>query len=286
MAQQLALLCQMICAAAGNIRIASPMSKQTMDCQSQGPEGAALIQQVAGACVNAIKEALANPSRALDLAKGLGAALTSLQLIQSEVEKGEAGARVITANADTLTRHTLVDVLKIASQPDQAMAALAAVKNVAPLAPSLTTDTPAPAAHVAPATAKSMPFFSTVSQDYINMRVERDSADHPEIGTLILRRRTFLEVIGDRPVDQYFPSDLQAYVNRMQYWPANVTKRREMEGKSILEILESNRDFKFKPMAKKTMTDGFVANIKTMMRYGIPITIIAIRLATPNSAIP
>jgi hypothetical protein len=102
------------------------------------------------------------------------------------------------------------------------------------------------------------------------MRIERDGPDHADISTLVLRRQTFIDVVGDRPVDQYYPRDLQTFVNRMQYWPANVAKRGDMIGKSTLEILESNRQFEVAPaMAKKTMTDGYLANIRTMMRHRI-----------------
>ncbi|MFT0877863.1 hypothetical protein VRZ08_14950 [Rhodopseudomonas sp. G2_2311] len=102
------------------------------------------------------------------------------------------------------------------------------------------------------------------------MRIERDGPDHADISTLVLRRQTFIDVIGDRPVDQYYPRDLQTYVNRMQHWPANVVKRGDMQGGSTLDTLEANRQFEIAPaMAKKTMADGYLANIRTMMRHGI-----------------
>lgn len=107
------------------------MSMQPLD-----PNEAALIQQVIDACENAIKQAVVQPSRAVGLAKGFGAALTSLRLIQSEVAKGSNGASVITVNADALTRNALAEVLNVASQPDDALAALAAVSYVAPPVPS------------------------------------------------------------------------------------------------------------------------------------------------------
>jgi hypothetical protein len=56
----------------------------------------------------------------------------------------------------------------------------------------------------------------------------------------------------------------------MQHFPSNVTKRADFAGKSTAEILEANNDFAIAPpMAKKTMADGYVANIKTMMRHGM-----------------
>lgn len=55
----------------------------------------------------------------------------------------------------------------------------------------------------------------------------------------------------DRPIGQYFPSDLQDYVSSMQYWPANAVKRDDIEGLSVLQILETNKSFAPKPVARK-----------------------------------
>ena len=261
MAQQLAALCQTICAAAADIRNEPSMSMQPLDNNE-----AALVRQVVNACENAIKEAVALPSRAIGLAKGFGAALTSLQLIQSEVAKGGNGAVAITANADALTRAALTDVLNLSAQPKEAFAALAAVEDVGPPA-QFVRNTPAPAAGPVAAT-HGLPLFSAISQAYIDMRNDRDR-NHPDIPMLILRRQLFLDVIGDRTPDRYYPSDLQTFVNRMQYWPANVTKRSDMRGRSTLEILEANKNFELQPMAENTMMKGYVANIRTMMRHRI-----------------
>jgi hypothetical protein len=260
LAQRLAALCQTICASAAATMKATNMTKPLNDNESD------LVQQVITACQNAIARAIAQPSQAIGLAQGIGSALTSLQLVQREVAKGEAGAEAVTVNADALTRHALADVLKLAAQPDEALAAMAAVEDVAPKAAPV--ERPLPAA-TQPACARQMPLFSRVSQDYIDMRIGRDGEDHADIATLILRRQTALEVLGDKPVDEYYPSDLQTYVNKMQFWPGNVTKRGDMKGRSVLEMLDANRNFAFKPMARKTMEDGYVANMRTMMRHGM-----------------
>ena len=82
-----------------------------------------------------------------------------------------------------------------------------------------------------------------------------------KLAVLILRRQVFLDLIGDRAPDKYFPRDLQAFVNKMQHFPSNVSKRTDVAGMSTHQILEANKDFTIAPaMAKKTMTDGYVAN--------------------------
>jgi hypothetical protein len=264
LAQQLAALCQTLCAAAADIWKATPMNTQPLD-----NDETALVQQVVNACENAIKEAVAQPSRAVGLAKGFGAALTSLQLIQSEVAKGENGAAAVTANADALTRHALTEILKVAAQPKVGFAALAAIGNVAPNVADVGA-APSPAVRLKSQPDRVLPLFSKISQDYIDMRVARSGGHHADIPMLKLRRQTFLDVIGDATPDHYVPSDLQTYVNRMRCWPANVSKRGEMAGKTTLEILEANKQFKLKPMTRNTMQGGYVTNIRTMMRYGMP----------------
>jgi hypothetical protein len=261
LAMRLAALCQTICSFAADIWKGIPVeASQFDDHQSE------LVRNTVTACQTAIATAIKNPSQAIGLARGLEGALTSLLLVQREVAKGDAGAAAVTANADALTRQALTEVLKLSAQPEEALAALAAVKDVGPQAPAI-YDMVAPAVAPAPA-ANGLPLFSEISQAYIDMRKERDR-DSADIPMLILRHQVFLDLIGDRTPDQYYPSDLQTFVNRMQYWPANVTKRSDMEGKSTLDILEANKNFQLQPMAQNTLRGGYIANIRTMMRHRI-----------------
>ena len=253
--RQLATFCDTVFALAAARKDANTMSPMT-------PEEETLAKQVVDACQTAIGRALQRPSQAIGLAKGLGAALTSLQLVQSEVAKGAGGARAVVDNADALTRNALIDVLKLSAQPSQALAALAAVPVVAP------TDPPAAAvADPMSAAANAQPTYGAISQAYIDMRKKNDGEDHPDIASLELRRKTFIDLLGDRPIDQYYPSDLQSYVAEMQWWPGNVTKRSVMEGMSTRQILDESKRQNLPPMALKTIQDGYVTNIRTMGRH-------------------
>jgi hypothetical protein len=264
LALQLASLCQTICSFAADIWKVAPMDASQFDDQQNE-----LIRHTVTACQNAITGAVKNPSQAIGLARGLEAALNTLQLVGREAEKGEVGLAAVTANAEALTRSALTDVLKLAEKPQQALAALAALEQVAPpIAPNPATPTYAVPPAAAPTATPGLPLFSAISDSYVRMRQERDPG-HPDIPILKLRRQVFIDVIGDRTPDQYFPSDLQTFVNRMQYWPANVTKRSQMQDRSTLEILEANKNFELKPMAENTMMHGYIANIRTMMRHRI-----------------
>jgi hypothetical protein len=262
LALQLASLCQTICSFAADIWKGTAMDAMQFDDQQND-----LVRHTIDACQNAIAGAVKNPSQAIGLARGLESALTSLQLVQREVAKGEEGAAAVTANADALTRQALGDVLRLSVQPNQALASLAALDDVGPR-PSPRSVQPSAAAS-RPDTGYS-PLFSKLSQGYMDMRIARDGENHPDIQILGHRRQVFLDLIGDRRPEEYYPSDLQTFVNKMQCWPSNVTKRGELAGLSTLEILEVNKNFAIAPpMAKKTMADGYLANIRTMMRHGM-----------------
>jgi hypothetical protein len=261
LAVQLATICQTVSAFAADIWKGIPMNPSQIDDRQNE-----LVQHTVAACQNAISRALENPSQAIGLARGLESALTSLQLVEREVAKGAAGAAAVTANAESLTRAALNDVLKLASSPEKARAALAAVEQVGP-AVQAACGPASPAVRLKTEPDRALPLFSEISQSYIDMRIARDGKDHEEIPRLILRRQVFLDLIGDRAPDKYL-RDLQAFVNKMQHFPSNVSKRSDFAGMSTQQILEANKDFTIAPaMAKKTMTDGYVANVKTMMRH-------------------
>lgn len=115
---RLAALCRAVFAAAEMRR------DIVMESAGSDEEGKDLLAQVIAACQAAIGSAMAEPSQALGIARGLGAALDTLRLVGSEVDKGEAGIAAITANADVLVRGALKDVLQHAANPERAVAIL------------------------------------------------------------------------------------------------------------------------------------------------------------------
>jgi hypothetical protein len=119
-------------------------------------------------------------------------------------------------------------------------------------------------------TGSNCPKFSQVAQEYISMRAAA-GAEKGELDSLRVRRDTWIGVMEDLPVDRYSPGALQKYVNAMRYWPQGVTKRDdpEMNGKTVKDILESNKDLHLAPLKRKTMEDGYLGNVKTMFRHGV-----------------
>ena len=236
-------------------------------------ENAELLERVARACKVAIGTALRNPGEALAVANGLRAALDTLNLVAGETAKGEAGLREVVDNAGILTQGALASVLahtegRVDPNGIDVSAALASLNAPAqPVRPIPGRPEVKPGAGV--------PFFGQVSADYIAMR-KAAGAGQSELDTLHLRRKTFIDVLGDRLVTDYFPRDLQDYVLKMRFWPANVTKRFDRAaGKPALDawnttaVLAGNADLHDKPLARKTMAEGYVANNRAMIRYGM-----------------
>jgi hypothetical protein len=209
----------------------------------------------------AIGRPVSQRSQALGPARGPDAALTSLRLLPADVGEGDNGAAAVVTNAEALTRRALKDWRRPAPDPTRALAAAGAI---APVATAMRlAESPPPAS-----SRRRLPLFSEVSQSYINMRIAKDGLHHPEIRFLVLRRRTFLDIVGDRPVSDYGPGDLQTFVSQLQDWPATATKRAAFKDLSTLAILEANKNRALKPVARQTLA-GYLATIRAMMRFGI-----------------
>lgn len=93
------------------------------------------------------------------------------------------------------------------------------------------------------------------------------ASENKDIETARTRFQLFIEIIGDYPVDTYEPADIQAYVNALQYWPANLSDR--PKGATPLEIIAGNLGRRKLAIALNTLKDGYVTIIKSALRYGV-----------------
>lgn len=114
----------------------------------------------------------------------------------------------------------------------------------------------------------SQPRLTDVIPTYIAARrlggganIERD------LSTAQSRLALFIELIGDHPVDTYVPADLQAFVNYMQYWPGDNNQRNPEL--TPWQVIEDNKDLHLKPLAEKTLQEGYLAVIKAAIRSHI-----------------
>lgn len=114
----------------------------------------------------------------------------------------------------------------------------------------------------------SQPRLTDVIPTYIAARrlggganIERD------LSTAQSRLALFIELIGDHPVDTYVPADLQAFINYMQYWPGD-NNQRDPE-LTPWQVIKDNKDLHLKPLAEKTLQEGYLAVIKAAIRSQI-----------------
>ncbi len=113
--------------------------------------------------------------------------------------------------------------------------------------------------------------FSELADSYDQRQLQR-GATEKLLSKARLARATFIGLLGDRPITAYRPSDLQFYIDRMQYWPKNHIKRSpELRDVSladwpIAQIIEDNRDFKCEGISRKTLEDSYVAFVRAIIR--------------------
>lgn len=118
-----------------------------------------------------------------------------------------------------------------------------------------------------PRNLSEKPKFSVLAAEYVALRQSALGKIDSNIKSARMRLKLFTDLIGDHPVDTYNGTDLQAYVELLQYWPGESHKR--AENASPLDVIEGNRDLHLKPVAFKTLKEGYVAVVRSAMRAGL-----------------
>lgn len=132
----------------------------------------------------------------------------------------------------------------------------------------------------------SKPQFSEVSDKHIEHLISKGS-DKRYIGRVRMYRDLFIDLIGDHPADTYTPSDMQAYIEFLRYWPAEEKDRRP--DLTPQEMIGTNIDLTMKPLSLSTLQGIAVGSVKTALTRGAtlydyksPLT--NAKLTYPNSA--
>lgn len=113
-----------------------------------------------------------------------------------------------------------------------------------------------------------VPKFSVVAHQYIQSRIdEHGGYEGRNITTAKMRIQVFLDLIGDHPADRYSGVDLQAFVNLMAHWPRDPDER--LENESPFDTLERSKRTNLKPLADKTLREGYLAVVKAALRSGM-----------------
>jgi len=131
------------------------------------------------------------------------------------------------------------------------------------------------------------PLFSEAASAYLAQRVEEMGKESKDIGTAETRLTLFIELIGDHPIDRYTPTDLQAFINLIKFWPPK--EKHRPPSLSAMEIIDSNRDYSKGWLAKTTMQNGYMGVIKPVFsdaapRYDFDNPVKNVALKYPKSA--
>ena len=110
------------------------------------------------------------------------------------------------------------------------------------------------------------PLFSEVATEYLALRESASSTANKDVKIARFRIDLFIELVGDHPVDTYTGTDLQAFIELLKFWPAEA-KDRDVK-KTPREIIEGNHDLHLRPLAHKTLSEGYLAIIKTVINSG------------------
>lgn len=114
--------------------------------------------------------------------------------------------------------------------------------------------------------ASTKPLFSKIANDYLALRRSSKSEDNKDIAIAETRLNLFVELIGDHPVDTYTATDLQAFIDLIKYWPKDAKFR--PDHLTAREIINSNQDYRFETLAKKTLEEGYLAVVKAALNSG------------------
>jgi hypothetical protein len=139
------------------------------------------------------------------------------------------------------------------------------------------------------------PLFSEIMEEYLKMRNEAGAAGGA-VSTMRLRAKIFTELMGDLPFDTYRPKDLQDYVNLLQYLPLEYTRdgkeHAALQHMSPRWLIDRNKQHRcWEPLSIKTMQDGYVQVVKTIvseavMNYRLENPFARARIRWPDNAKP
>ncbi|KAA5595505.1 hypothetical protein [Blastochloris sulfoviridis] len=232
------------------------------------------------------------------------AAIQEAVAIEQEVRKGPAGHPTVTARADLLRQDVwnrwrageglppegeaplarVMDTFARIAERQLDLLACAEGRATHPSAPPMVDcpveapaaippiASPAPSAS-SPMAVSSAPLFSELAEEYLTIR-EAGGADRATISTARWRVSVFTTLVGDRPIDRYYPIDLQTYVNDLQHLPVELS--REGDNTQVLRemgihaaIAKNRAEACYEPIALKTMQDGYVQIVRTIISTAV-----------------
>lgn len=133
---------------------------------------------------------------------------------------------------------------------------------------------------------KVTPLYSVAADKYIAALKDTHGEHYVEAKYQNHRRHVFLEIIGDKPVDQYTQDDLQKFVNEIRSLPPNYSRRKDYNVANIKLYIAENKIAKKPGLSVNTLLNNYVVRIKTIIREGCRSAGVSYGLAHVEIKIP
>jgi len=151
-----------------------------------------------------------------------------------------------------------------------------------------TLDRAEPQRHRPVAVRKRTPKFSTAADQYHQTLLDAHGERYDELKYIRHRKAIFVEICGDKRIDEYTAADLQHFVNRVAHLPSNQSKLPDLRGKNINQIIDDNIKMGGRGLAESTLVNNYLGKVKTILRQGcasagIPFTLNECRIVIPRS---
>jgi len=253
----------------------------------------------------------------------LRAAIREAVVIEQELRKGEGANPLVVQRADLLRSDVWSRwragehggsseaplgraIEKLADVPDRLAAISAPVRADAIHAPASGVDRrptlPAergdpPVGVRAPAAEDGSPrlLFSAAMQEYLKLRAD-GGAERGALSTTRLRAGMFIKLMGDKAIADLRPKDLQDYVNLLQHLPLEYSRdgkdHEALQHMAPRDLIERNKQYRcWEPLSIKTMQDGYVQVVKTIvaeavLNYPLKNPFAQLRIRWPKNAKP
>jgi integrase len=134
---------------------------------------------------------------------------------------------------------------------------------------------------------KRAPKFGAAADSYYTLLHETHGDGYDELKYIRHRKAVFIEICGDKRVDDYTVKDLQHFINRVRFLPPNHSKRPGFKMSDINKVIDQNIEAGTAGLAESTLVNNYVGKVKTILRHGcaeagVPFTLDGSRIKIPQ----
>jgi len=143
-------------------------------------------------------------------------------------------------------------------------------------------------ARLAAATAvKHGPLFSVAADTYHEKLRLAHGDGYDELKYVRHRKAVFLQLCGDKPVNEYTQEDLQTFVNDVRHLPPNISKDADYRVEDVRRYIAEAKLQGVKGLSESTLVNNYLGKVKTILRdgcagEGIPFTLEGVRIVIPK----